>query len=323
LTELGPEAHRVVAELAREHALGAWGYADPRVHRVLLQDTVRTEAFRAAIEEVVREGDVVIDVGAGSGILSLFAARAGASAVHALESSAIVDLARRVAAENGCPQIVFHPGDAARVDLGQVQADVIVSEWLGTFATAEALFPAVAAVRDRALKPGGAMIPARVELFLAPVSDPDLAQEGPHYWHTRPYDFDLSLFDAGPASSTARSIPRGSVLCEPARVHSIDCSPAGPDDLAFDSRVGFALERDAELNGFCGYFTATLSPSVTLDTGPHAPPTHWRQRWFPIPPLALRAGDLLEVRFSASAAARPRYELLVLAGGQRVEARFL
>ena len=67
----------------------------------MICDRVRTEAFRRAIESVVRPGDVVLDVGAGSGILSLFAARAGAARVYAVERTTVATVAQMLAAANG------------------------------------------------------------------------------------------------------------------------------------------------------------------------------------------------------------------------------
>ena len=70
------------------------------IHRRMLNDRIRTEAFRDAIEKVVKPGDVVVDVGAGTGILSLFAARAGAARVYAIERSPTIEQAKAIARAN-------------------------------------------------------------------------------------------------------------------------------------------------------------------------------------------------------------------------------
>ena len=133
-------------------------YADPSVHRLMIADHVRTDAFRRAIEAVVGPEDVVLDLGAGTGILSLFAARAGARHVYAVDNSSILDMAARLAKANGLEgRIEFIRGRSERIKLEQ-PVDVIVSEWLGYFALAECMFKSVIGARDRWLAPGGRMI---------------------------------------------------------------------------------------------------------------------------------------------------------------------
>ena len=146
-------------------------YAELEVHRTMIRDRVRTEAFRRAIESVVRSGDVVLDVGAGSGILSLFAARAGAACVYAAERTTVAAVAQALAAANGVAEIVqvFH-GDVTEIELpGRV--DVIVSEWLGGSGIDEGMPGPVIAARDRWLKPGGVMIPRLVTAWTALAGD--------------------------------------------------------------------------------------------------------------------------------------------------------
>ena len=93
-------------------------YAEFEVHRTMICDRVRTEAFRRAIDSVVRPGDIVLDVGAGSGILSVFAARAGAARVYAVEQTSVAVLAQELAAANGVAEIVqvIH-GDVMDIEL--------------------------------------------------------------------------------------------------------------------------------------------------------------------------------------------------------------
>ena len=146
-------------------------YAELDVHRTMICDRVRTEAFQCAVAEVVRPGDVVLDVGAGSGILSLFAARAGASRVYAVEATTVAALAEQLAAANGVSDIVrVIQGDMFDVELPE-RVDVIVSEWLGGFGIDEGMLVPVIAARDRWLKPGGTMIPQSVTAWAALVDD--------------------------------------------------------------------------------------------------------------------------------------------------------
>ena len=151
-------------------------YAEIEVHRTMICDRVRTEAFRRAIDSIVRPGDVVLDVGAGSGILSAFAARAGAARVYAVERTAVAALAQELAVANGFGEIIeVIQGDVTDIALPE-RVDVVVSEWLGGFGIDEGMLVPVIAARDRWLKPGGVMIPRSVTAWAALVHDRYLAE---------------------------------------------------------------------------------------------------------------------------------------------------
>jgi len=288
----------VIAAEERPPAPTLFGYAHPWIHRTMLRDRVRTEAFRAALAAVVRPGDVVIDVGAGTGVLSLFAAQAGARRVHAVEATAAADLAAELARANGLEdRVVVHRGDAREVELEP--ADVLVSEWLGHLALTEGMFPAVAAVRDRWLRPDGRIVPAAVDLSLAPAADDADPPEGWAFWTGRPYGLDLSpalaAEERSPQSYAERIAPER-LMAAPARIHRLDCRTAGLAELSFAADVELALERGGPLLGLAGWFAAELAPGVVLDTAPTAPPTHWRQHVLPLRPLRTQRGDRLRVR---------------------------
>ena len=123
-------------------------YAEFEVHRTMIRDRVRTEAFQRAIEAVVRPGDVVLDVGAGSGVLSMFAARAGAARVYAVEETSAAVLAHQLIAANGFDDIVqVIQGDLLDIEPAE-RVDVVVSEWLGGFGIGEGMLVPVVAAYD-------------------------------------------------------------------------------------------------------------------------------------------------------------------------------
>ena len=162
-------------------------YAELEVHRTMICDRVRTDAFRRAIDAVVRPGDVVLDVGAGTGILSVFAARAGAARVYAVERTTIAVVAQDFAAANGVADIVeVIQGEVEDIELPE-RVDVIVSEWLGGFGIDEGMLAPVITARDRWLKPGGVMIPRSVTAWTALVHDRYLA-EMVEFLRDNPYD---------------------------------------------------------------------------------------------------------------------------------------
>ena len=327
-SEPSPEARlvllRVLLERLRQHGLvlepggGApvqadYGYARPEIHRTMLLDAVRTDAFREAIKEVVRPGETVIDMGAGSGVLCMFAAEAGAREVHGIECSAIYDSARRVLDLNGWSSVQLHQGDAETLDL-PVRADVIVSEWLGYFVYADGMYPAFAALRDRCLAPGGRVIPSEVEVCLAPMEDRD--PRGHAYWYGRPYGFDFApLLEQEYRFTQIRIVPTDSLLAPPQTLHTIDCLRASQQDLQFEQQASFTLTQAGLLDGMCGFFRARLSPQVVLDTAPGAPDTHWQQHVFAVRPVRVEIGDRLELTLRVSEAPYDsRLERIALAG---------
>ena len=135
------------------------GYEDPEIHREMLQDEARVEAYRLALNHLSKD-KVVIDVGAGTGISSLMAMGTGAKGMYALEYSSIAREAEIAFSKrkDKSKMMVFN-GLAEDFSLGTLRADLIVSEWMGYFLINEHMLPSVLAVRNKWLKKDGMVIP--------------------------------------------------------------------------------------------------------------------------------------------------------------------
>ncbi len=98
-----------------------------------LIDTERTKAFKKAIQNTVKKGDVVVDMGTGSGVLAMLAADSGASMVYAVEiDKKNVATLKDTFATNGYSEVItILEGDATTISLPE-KIDVIISEMVAT-----------------------------------------------------------------------------------------------------------------------------------------------------------------------------------------------
>lgn len=260
-------------------------------HRVLLSDSARTEAYAAALAEAVTPGMSVLDLGTGSGILAMLAARAGAGRVIGVDVDPIVRLARQVVEANGLGHVVtLLETDSRDLDLGP-EIDLIVTECMGNFFVTDEMQRAVADAR-RFLRPGGRFLPSRIDLFLAPVFFPQLHEI--EFWREEHYGLSFDPMVA-PAENQCyvHHVP-AEVLIGPAVAYDrIELHEMRQD---LDQRVSLPIERALTLHGFVGWFDAQLTPSLVLSTSPGAARTHWAQTLFPIPPVSVRPGDAVDLR---------------------------
>lgn len=263
-------------------------YAD----HTILNDGVRLAHFREALRARVRPGDVVLDAGTGTGVLAVMAAQAGAGHVYAVENRGIIELARDVVHANGCAdRITLIRGDVQNVCLPQ-KADGVVCELIGYAGLAEGITRLLPRAIALHLKPGAWSIPGDLRVFAAPVQ-----HEGLHerilLAHT-----DASV-DLGPVlreivqNYWVENLAGANLLAPPSVVFAADWS-GDPGRTAHKEGPPMSAQRHGVLHGFGAWFTAELAPGVTLDTGPHAPLTSWRQVFFPLPqPLPVREGDTI------------------------------
>lgn len=244
-----------------------------RYHRSLLADRVRTETYRDAINATVKPNDVVLDLGCGSGILSFFAARAGAKRVYAIDEGPVIEVARTLAKENGLAnRIVFINAVSQEATLDE-KVDVIVTETMGNTGLDERILSSVDDARRRWLREGGAVIPQSIDVVVAPV---DVLHDT--FWIEKHYDTDFA-----PVREFAMNMLHPLNIAE----ESFVASPAAAAHADFTSlsvhgAARVHAERDAVITGIAVWFRARLTRELELTNQPPNGAPSWKQSFLPI-----------------------------------------
>jgi 2-polyprenyl-3-methyl-5-hydroxy-6-metoxy-1,4-benzoquinol methylase len=265
-------------------------------HHSMLRDVPRMDTYRAALHELVGPETVVADLGAGTGILTLFACQAGAKHVYAVDGSQWIDVARQMAAQNGfSPRITFIRGKMEEVQLPE-PVDLIVSECMDSLFIDARMLPHVIMFRDRWLKDGGHIIPEDGTIFFSPIQADAIHIDWMGRWASlkEAYGLDFTpLQGLAEQDAHRRLLPSQPHLAPPQAVFRMELSSMAPETPQFESAVTFEIERDGLWHGFAGHFTSQLSSQVVLSTAATSPATHWQQHYFPLPEIAVQQGDIL------------------------------
>ena len=143
-------------------------YAHFAIHEEMLKDRARTDAYEQAISRSASlfRGKTVLDVCCGTAILSMFAARAGAKKVFAVECSDIAEQARKIVAANDFEDVIeIIKGKIEEIELPVQHVDIIISEWMGYFLLFESMLDSVIFARDKWLRPDGLMFPDKATMY--------------------------------------------------------------------------------------------------------------------------------------------------------------
>jgi protein arginine N-methyltransferase 1 len=288
---LGPQGITTLKKLRRlrrwlkRNVLGQAGmlerFGSPFVQEDMLLDKLRCDAYREAIRRTVKPGDVVVDLGAGTGLLSFFALQAGARHVYAIEMTGIADVAAELIEANGFRDrvtLVRKLSNRARLP---EHCDVLVTETLSAFCfDAENTIEFVADARERFLKPGGRIIPESADTFLLPFSSEAF---GPGRMLARFSDLDYRPFIKRLFSEYRLVRASGKpflALSDPAFCYHVDFHKDTQNPgISF---TPFRVTADGRLDGFLGWFEARLCDGVTLSNTPYSPLTSWWQLYLPV-----------------------------------------
>lgn len=251
-----------------------------RYHASMLADALRTESYRRAIERVVRSGDVVAEIGTGTGVLAHFAARAGARRVYAIERGPAVELARLVRDGNPTGEriSVIH-GASQGVDLPE-RADVLVTETLWNFGLGEGMVDAVIDARRRLLKVGARIIPSELEMIIAPVEYPR-GHRIVDLWGRDLYGLDFSSLRSFAANNHQHAVlTPAAFLSVPTSLARIALTSVSTPEVAASARIRVA--RSGTMHGIAGWFRARLAPGVELTNAPPLRTPNWSHVFFPL-----------------------------------------
>jgi len=278
------------------------GYDDSAIgsfdfHDSMLADTQRTESFLKAIMATVKADDVVVDIGSGTGVLSMFAAMAGARTVYAIEREPIIGIAKEIAEVNNlADRIEFIEASSGDVELPEL-ADVVVSETIGSIGLDEGIMEWASDARRRLAKPAAAFIPSQVDVHAALVDVPrDF--EPINRWSDRLLTLDFSALRRIVVNNVMwAEISRAAVMSE---ARTMIRGEVGSDSLEFEQADAIA-RKDGVVHGLGVWFSASLSPGITISNAPPNGVPSWDQGLLAVDvPFEVTRGDPVPIEVVSS-----------------------
>ncbi|KAI5478855.1 protein arginine N-methyltransferase 1 [Pseudohyphozyma bogoriensis] len=282
-------------------------YAHFGIHEEMLKDEVRTLSYRNSMwwNKHLFKDKVVLDVGCGTGILSMFAAKAGAKKVIGIDMSNIIDQAQKIVEANGFSDtITLIKGKMEEVVLPVDKVDIIISEWMGYFLLYESMLDSVLYARDKYLVPGGLMFPDEATMFLAGIEDQDYKEEKIGFWDDV-YGFDYSCIkEIALKEPLVDVVDLKAVVTNPCKIATFDLLKVTKAELNFVADFKLTATRNDYMHAVLGWFDVSFRAchkAVSFSTGPHAKYTHWKQTVFYLGDMVtLKANDTVEGKISVA-----------------------
>lgn len=248
----------------------------------LLGQRSRLNKFKQAIKESVKEGDYVVDVGTGSGILSILAAKAGAGRVTAIEvNPESIQYAKKAAKMNGVERVIeFVEGNYSEF-IPKEKADIVICEMLSSMMLIEQQIPACFHATEYILKLNGVILPQDVKVYTVPVECKEI-------WDRFQYD-DLQFPRV--VQTVTPDATRDLADMEILETFDLQNLKRG---ATVDKTLHFSAIDKGTIHGLVGVFESKLSGNIYLKME-----DGWKQLFIPLPrPVNVAAGDILSIRIS-------------------------
>lgn len=264
-------------------------------HLGYVADNVRIQCFREAITRIVKPGDIVVDLGCGSGVLGLMCLKAGASRLIAIDSTPMIEIARQTFARAGyIDHCDFISGKSFRVST-PAAADVVICDHVGYFGFDYGILELVCDARTRFLKPHGTVMPSRLRLMISPVQS-DTARRKANGWRDEKVASEFHwLGSYGINSKHAVELKGEEIIGSPAVLGEIDLRHEQRQFFSWTTEL--TASRDAILHGLACWFECKLSDGVWMTNAPLAANAINRaQAFLPIDDaVPIRGGDRIRV----------------------------
>ena len=258
-------------------------YSSYNIHEEMIKDKVRTGAYQKAIlnNSDVFKDKIVLDVGSGTGILSFFAAQAGAKHVYGVEYADIADYSIEIIKKNKMEdKITIIKSRVEEAELPVDKVDIILSEWMGYFLLYESMLDTVLFARDKWLKEDGILFPDRAQMFVAGLEDKRYKNRKINSWNNI-YGFNMNCIkEAAIAEPLIDNCTEEYIISSTCKIYDIDLYNIQKEQLDFMSGYEIEFDCDECFNGLVAWFNVSFNKvpnKVTLPTGPYDKPTHWKQ----------------------------------------------
>ncbi|KAJ6856874.1 hypothetical protein NC651_038535 [Populus alba x Populus x berolinensis] len=237
-------------------------YSHFGIHEEMLKDVVRTKTYQNVIyqNKFLFKDKVVLDVGAGTGILSLFCAKAGAAHVYAVECSHMANMAKEIVESNGYSNVItVLKGKIEEIELPVAKVDIIISEWMGYFLLFENMLNSVLYTRDKWLVNDGIVLPDKTSLYLTAIEDAEYKEDKIEFWNNV-YGFDMTCIKKqAMGEPLVDTVDQNQIVTNCQKLKTMDISKMVSGDTSFTAPFKLVAERDDFIHALVAYFDVSFT----------------------------------------------------------------